>query len=150
MPRGFVRHGLGHEAGAANGAFILVATAHFFSTLGVGPFLVTQKEERRDVTFHVTVFYLVAGLVGLAIASTLRGHFAVSWESPALPTYFAGMALADLGAEVLRLDRATEAVEESARKAAAKAAEKLHRPQPSPSPSPSPSHKAKTPSPSTK
>ncbi len=80
--------------GEVSNAFILVITAHTFSTLGVTQYLVAKPDEPREVTWHVTLVSLVVGAFAIFGMGLFGGHFAGVLSSPSIQLYLPGFAVA--------------------------------------------------------
>ncbi len=73
-------------------AAVLVLTAHQFSVLGLGHYLVAKPNEGPEVGFHTTVFTLLTGSASIGLL-LIFGSWFVGDSRTALP-YLPGLALA--------------------------------------------------------
>jgi lipopolysaccharide exporter len=80
--------------GEVSDAFIVVLTAHQFSTLGVQQYLVAGPEPEKGLAFHVTVFQLFLGLVAFGLVVLLRDSFGGFLHAPTMGQYVPGLAVA--------------------------------------------------------
>lgn len=91
--------------GEVSDAFVLVTTVSQLSTWGFGQYLVAKPDAGDDVTWHVTVFHMVLGIVALGAVLLFGGTFSTLLHAPNLPRYIPGLVLS------VFLDRATSVPE---------------------------------------
>lgn len=91
-----VRYLAPDEYGQASTAFVVVATANQFSTLGVGMYVFSNPDADRGTVFHGTVLHLATGLVALAAVYFLRSMAGPAFGVPSLAAFIPGLALAAL------------------------------------------------------
>src|SRR3954470_24287259 len=82
-------------------AVVLVTTAHQFSLLGLGHYVVSKPDAGREAAFHSTVMTLITGLVAIGGALLLRHWLAGPSGAPAAVQFLPGLALA------IAIDRVT-------------------------------------------
>lgn len=84
------------EYGQASTAFVVVATANQFSTLGVGMYVFSNPDADRSAVFHGTLLHVLTGVIALAGVYLLRGWVGPALGVPSLAAYIPGLALAAL------------------------------------------------------
>jgi len=84
------------EYGEVTIAVVLVMTANQFSSLGLGQFLVARPESDRSITFHVTAYHVLLGLLALLAMLAFAGPLGRSLEAPGMTKFLPGLALAAL------------------------------------------------------
>src|SRR5260221_3961920 len=82
------------EYGEAMAAYIVVATASQFTTLGIGQFVVVKAAQRRDLAFHATAIHVVLGAVGMIAAYVFRDPLGAWVKAPTMGRFVAGLAVA--------------------------------------------------------
>jgi len=87
------------EYGEAMAAYIVVATASQFTTLGVGQFVVVKAAQRRDLAFHATAIHVVLGVIAMVGVYATRNPLGRWVGAPGMGRFVAGLAIA------LMLDR---------------------------------------------
>ena len=80
--------------GEVSDAFIVVLTAHQFSTLGVQQYLVAGPEPEKGLAWHVTVFQFFLGLVAFGLVVLFRDSFGGFLHAPTMGQYVPGLAVA--------------------------------------------------------
>jgi lipopolysaccharide exporter len=75
-------------------AVVLVTTAHQFSLLGLGHYVVSKPHAGREAAFHSTVMTLLTGLVAIGGAVLLRNWVAPHFDAPTAIRYLPGLAVA--------------------------------------------------------
>lgn len=82
------------EYGEVNVAMIIVYTANMATYLGFGQYLVANAKAGKDVAFHATFYHISIGWLALLGVVLAGGYFAKLYETPELPFYVNGLALA--------------------------------------------------------
>ncbi|MFO0615975.1 MAG: oligosaccharide flippase family protein [Polyangiaceae bacterium] len=77
--------------GEVGNTFILVSSASMISSLGLGQYIASQPKAGRAVSFHVTVYYLVAGLLAFGLCYALRGFLGHAFHIPHLDVFLPGL-----------------------------------------------------------
>lgn len=85
-----------HTIGEVSDAAILCMTANWITTWGFGQYTVVKGRgaNAREVTWHATFFYLVLGVVALAMVVLLGGMVMPFLDAPQAAAYVPGMAIA--------------------------------------------------------
>ncbi len=91
-----VRHLTPAEYGQASTAFVVVATANQFSTLGVGMYVFSKPDADRGAVFHGTLLHVSTGIVALLAVYLLRGWVGPAFGVPSMAAFIPGLALAAL------------------------------------------------------
>src|SRR5579859_2861488 len=74
--------------GEVSDAFVVVLTAHMFTTWGVLHFLVARpKEATPEIGWHITVLHLSVGVVALGLVVIFRDAFGSLLGAPAMGRY---------------------------------------------------------------
>ena len=95
-----VRYLAPSEYGEVSGAFIVVATANQFSTLGIGMYVFSNPNASREELFHATVLQMMVGVAALGLVVVLSGDIGRVLGMPSLGLFVPGLVVAAL------LDRA--------------------------------------------
>lgn len=77
--------------GEVGNTFILVSSASMLSSLGLGQYIASQPKAGRDVSFHVTVYYLVAGFIAFGLCYALKGVLGAAFHIPRLDIFLPGL-----------------------------------------------------------
>jgi PST family polysaccharide transporter len=80
--------------GDVSAASVAVITANQFSQLGVGMYVIANRDCGRKVVFHATVMHLALGVVALLGVLALRHPIARWVAAPGVPRFLPGLALA--------------------------------------------------------
>lgn len=91
--------------GEVNVAYIVVATAHFFSSLGMGQWVVANPKADRSATFHASAIYMSAGAVAFALTWLFAKPLASLLNAEAMAQYVPGFVLAHALERVAQLPR---------------------------------------------
>src|SRR4051794_8353068 len=83
-----------HAVGEVTVAVVLVTTAHQFSLLGLGHYVVAKPHAAREAAFHSTVMTLITGVLAIGGAVLMRDWLAPRFDAPAAVKYLPGLALA--------------------------------------------------------
>jgi lipopolysaccharide exporter len=84
------------EFGEVTVAAVLGMSANQLSTIGWGQYLVSRPDAPRSLTFHVTVFHVLLGLLALGVL-LFAGESLGRWlEAPGMVRYLPGLALSVL------------------------------------------------------
>lgn len=82
--------------GAVNAAQVVVLTAYFATSLGLGQYIVAHPEADRQSIFTATVLYLGLGPIALGVIYLLRVPIAEYINAPGMVQYLPGLAIAVL------------------------------------------------------
>jgi PST family polysaccharide transporter len=80
--------------GDVSAASVAVITANQFSQLGVGMYIIANRDCGRKIIFHATLIHLSLGLLALVGVLALRWPIANFVHAPELPRFLPGLALA--------------------------------------------------------
>ena len=81
--------------GEVSDAFVVVLTAHMFTTWGGLHFLVARPQEATpEIGWHITVLHLSVGVVALGLVTIFRDTFGAVLGAPAMGRYVPGFAVA--------------------------------------------------------
>jgi PST family polysaccharide transporter len=82
--------------GEVSDAAILTMTANWITIWGFGQYTVVKGrgEERREVIWHATFFYLVLGIISIGAVAVFGGFFAPFFNAEKAAAFIPGMALA--------------------------------------------------------
>lgn len=75
-------------------AMVLVTTAHYFSLMGLGHYVVAKPNEGREAAFHSTLMSLVLGALAIGGVVLFGSKLALSFDAPAATKYLPGVAVA--------------------------------------------------------
>jgi lipopolysaccharide exporter len=75
-------------------AVVLVTTAHFFSLLGLGHYIVSKPDAGPEAAFHSTVITAGTGVLAIGGAVLLRGWLSNHMGVPSAVDFLPGLALA--------------------------------------------------------
>ncbi len=84
------------EYGLATAAWLVVATASQFTTLGIGQFVVVKARDRPDLAFHATVFHNAIGVVAMLAVYAGRDRIASWIDAEGMSRFVAGLAVATM------------------------------------------------------
>jgi lipopolysaccharide exporter len=82
--------------GEASLAALVVTSTQMISNCGLPQFLVAKPKEGRNAAFHASFYFVLLGVLGLALAVIFRRPLGARLLSPNLPAYVPGFALAGL------------------------------------------------------
>lgn len=77
--------------GEVSDAFVLVTTVGTLTTWGFGQYLIAKPNEGADVTWHVTVYHVGLGIIGLAALLLFGTSFEHFLHAPNLGRYLPGL-----------------------------------------------------------
>lgn len=77
--------------GEVSDAFVLVTTVGTLTTWGFGQYLIAKPNEGPDVTWHVTVYHVGLGIIGLLGLLLFGGAFEHFLHAPNLRQYLPGL-----------------------------------------------------------
>jgi lipopolysaccharide exporter len=82
--------------GEAAVAYVIAATANSVSVWGFGQYLIVKGrgDDAPEVAWHVTVFQMVNGTIGLGLVALLGGYLTPFFGAPGAAAFVPGMALA--------------------------------------------------------
>lgn len=83
--------------GEVSAASVVVLTAHFATSLGLGQYIVANPDADRQTVFNATIYFTAAGIVALGVVFLLRVPIAEHLvKAPGMVQYMPGLAIAVL------------------------------------------------------
>jgi lipopolysaccharide exporter len=83
--------------GEVSAASVVVLTAHFMTSLGLGQYIASRPNADRQTVFNATVYFLTAGFIAIGAVYLLRAPIAVHIvHAPGMLKYMPGIALAQI------------------------------------------------------
>ncbi len=79
--------------GEVYNTFIVVSSASTLANLGLGQYITANPKAGRQVGFHVTVFYVIGGIVAFGGCWLLRDVLGVALKLPSIAVYMPGFLL---------------------------------------------------------
>ena len=89
------------DYGEASAASVVVSTVNQIATLGVGIYVIANRDATREEIFHATFIHVCLGLMAALVLLLLGKHVAPLFDTPNINSYLPGLACAAL------LDRIT-------------------------------------------
>jgi PST family polysaccharide transporter len=84
------------EYGEVSLAALIIQIANLLTNAGLSQYLAAKPNAGRDVVFHATVYYMLLGVVGLAVTVFFGDRFAASLHAPGIVKYLPAIAAASI------------------------------------------------------